>query len=273
MLRFLAILSVFFAFPAAFAGETEWAEIGLGARIRLISSDVMRSDGTSLVGLEVDMPADIKTYWRVPGESGIPTQIDISGSKNVVSHEINWPYPQREVTGGYIDFVYHGPVVLPIRLVLSEGQRHFQASVTMGICADICIPVRNEFSMPLNFDVPDRGQGLRLRQAMVLVPLAWNGDPEPIGAVKIGADGRIDIALDRAIVDPGSIIVDNGDPTILFGLPQKSPTDDLVTLQLLDRGQYESLQKLPVRVTFVTGDGAFELFREVQMRTADGVKR
>ena len=63
------------AAPAC-AGATAWQELAPGVKLRLVASDTLSADGTTLAALELDMPAGTKTYWRVPGESGIPTELD-----------------------------------------------------------------------------------------------------------------------------------------------------------------------------------------------------
>ena len=84
------LLIASFSVPAV-AGETPWQELAPGAKARLISSDVLKADGTTMVGLELDMPTTLNTYWRVPGETGIPTQFDFGGSSGVAGHETLWP--------------------------------------------------------------------------------------------------------------------------------------------------------------------------------------
>src|SRR4051794_13151584 len=112
-LKFLGIGLAFIAVPVQ-AGETAWQEVAPGVNLRLISSGQIKPDGTTLVGLELDMPETNKTYWRVPGETGLPTELDFSGSTGVHGHKILWPYPTRHETADYLDYVYFGPVVLPV---------------------------------------------------------------------------------------------------------------------------------------------------------------
>ena len=135
------------AVPAS-AAETPWQEVAPGVKLRLISGDVLKSDGTTLIGLEVDMPESMKTYWRVPGETGIPTELDLGGSTGVTGYQILWPYPRTETTGGYLDHVYRGPTVLPVQLRLDGGNANLMAAVLMGVCSDICVPVTATFGLP-----------------------------------------------------------------------------------------------------------------------------
>ena len=49
---------------------------------------LLNPDGTTLAGIQIDMPQNYKTYWKTPGQTGIPTQIDLAGSKGVDGYEI-----------------------------------------------------------------------------------------------------------------------------------------------------------------------------------------
>ena len=56
--------------------EQTAAGVAPDVRVRLIASEQLRADHTTLAAIEIDMPASTKTYWRVPGETGIPTELE-----------------------------------------------------------------------------------------------------------------------------------------------------------------------------------------------------
>src|SRR5690606_4366573 len=166
------------AMPAS-AGETAWQEVAPGVKLRLVSTGQISADGTTLLGLELDMPQATKTYWRVPGDTGLPTELDFAGSSGVVDHQVLWPYPTRQQTDNYLDYVYFGPLVLPVELTLAPGAERVELSATLGVCSDICVPARARFSLPLSEGEPDRPNGLRIRQALASVPIAWDDSRQP----------------------------------------------------------------------------------------------
>lgn len=265
------LLSLFAAGPAA-AAATAWQELEPGTRIRLIASEVLQPDGTTLVGLELEMPASTKTYWRVPGETGIPARVDLSGSTGISAHRMQWPYPQIETIAGYTDFVYYGPTVLPLELTVSGETPLLALTVTLGICSDICMPVDASFALPLDFASPDPGQDLRLAQATAETPIDWPGPDPVLAAVHYDpAAGALLVPLDHPEVDPLSLIADAGPGGPLFGAPQKSPDGRLVRLSLLgDEGEGSLIGKT-VRLTFMTSMGPFEVTRRVAPSTATGL--
>jgi DsbC/DsbD-like thiol-disulfide interchange protein len=174
-----------------------------------------------------------------------------------------WPYPVIEHAAGYIDYVYYGPTVLPLSLKLGGDAPRLDASVTLGICSDVCVPVTARFAMPLQFGKADPAQRIRIEQALALAPVAWSGPGEPLGPARLDEGGKVlSVALDAAEVDPASLIADAGDPAILFGAPQKSPDGRVVTLPLLG-GDSAGLEGRPVQLIFLTPMGAYEVTRTI----------
>lgn len=246
------------------AGETPWQDVGPGARARLISSNVLKPDGTTLIGLELDMPVTTNTYWRVPGETGIPTTFDFAGSTGVAGNEVLWPYPAIEANSGYVDFVYRGPTVLPVQLKLDGNAADLKVAVLMGVCSDICVPVSISFVLPLDLASPDRAQDLRLAQAVALTPLPWQEAHDPIAWVGYdSAANALSVKLDGGKVDPLSLIADAGEGGRLFGAPQKSPDGNLVLLPLLGGEGSRDVEGKPVRLTFMTDMGPFSVERRI----------
>lgn len=256
----------------AFAGETEWQTVAPDVRVRLIASELLRSDGTTLAALEIDMPSSSKTYWRVPGETGIATTLDLSGSEGIAGHRVVWPYPVLDTRTGYTDFVYYGPTVLPVELDVRGDRPVLQAAVLMGVCSEICVPVQASFSLPLDFSSPDRGQGLRINQALALAPISWDQPREPIGDVTFDAKSEtLAVPVSDAKVDPLSVIAEADGADLLFGAPQKSRDGKLVLFPLLGGNGAQGLVGRAIQLTFMTPMGPFELLRRVAPSTPAGL--
>lgn len=257
------LLSLAICFPAM-AAETPWQDVAPGSRVRLISSDVQTPDGTTLVALEIDMPHGTNTYWRVPGETGIPTQFDFSASSGVADYEALWPFPLLETKTGFVDFVYRGPTVLPVELKLDGAPVDLKLDVVMGVCSDICVPVMVSFALPLSFAAPDRAQGLRIAQALALTPLPWTDPRDPIDVVVFDAAAdALAVSIGDPRVDPSSLIADAGEGGQLFGAPQKSPDGKLVLVPLLGGESSRDVEGMPVRFTFMTEIGPFSVERRI----------
>lgn len=259
-----AVLMTLVSAAPALGAATEWFELAPGTRIRLVASEAWSAEGRTLVAIELDMPANTKTYWRVPGESGIPMELDFEGSSGIDDHRLIWPYPQIERKNGYTDFVYYGPTVIPVELSVGSSVPLVNVSVLLGVCSDICVPATAEFSLPLDIGDPDMGQDIRIAQAMALAPLPWTVGAEPIGDVNLAPGGEeLRIAVDPAIVDPASVIADASAAGYLAGAPQKSPEPDIVVLPLLGGDDGSRLDAKPIELIFMTREGPFVVSRQI----------
>ncbi|UXN75708.1 protein-disulfide reductase DsbD family protein [Devosia sp. A8/3-2] len=134
-----------------------------------------------------------------------------------------WPYPKRDETDGYLDYVYYGPLVLPMAVTVSGDAPKAEIFATLGICSEICVPAQAHFSLPLDDAEPDRPNGLRIRQALAMAPMARDGKTTPIGSVRYhNADRMLAIELGDAALDPVSLIAATASGEPLFGTPQKA---------------------------------------------------
>jgi len=134
--------------------------------------------GTHIAALRISLRSGWKTYWRTPGEGGIPPQFDWRGSRNVRSAEIHWPTPTLFETNGMRSVVYSGELVLPVEFIPGDPSAplHPVAKVSIGVCESVCVPVTLRFSGEL---APDRAQ----RDARILAAI---GD-RPETAAEAGA--------------------------------------------------------------------------------------
>ncbi len=259
----IAIMSI--SLPA-FAGESPWVEVAPNAHIRLISSDVVK-EGISHIAFELDMPQSTKTYWRIPGETGIPLSLDMSGSRDLAEPEILWPFPERESGSGFVDYVYHGDTVLPVAIKVGGPKPRVQATLLMGVCDDICVPVKVDLALDINADKKDMGQDLRIAQALAEVPLDWQQAEVPLSNATFDiAQNRLFVSYAPNLLEPHSVIVDTGNPAELFGVPQKSPDGDVLSFELIGQGAGLAQRAEPITFTFMTENGAYELSQTIELK-------
>ena len=135
----------------SFFGSAEIVDTG-HARISLIKDHSDFVPGTSInIGLKVSMDKGWHTYWRNPGDSGGPIQIDWKLPKGFSVSNIKWPLPEKIeypplMTYGYEDFVIY-PMVLSIPADYSND--YFEMTADILICADVCIPESGKISSNL----------------------------------------------------------------------------------------------------------------------------
>ena len=108
-------------------------------------------NGHHMSGLSLTLAPNWKTYWRAPGEAGIPPLFDWSGSENVKSIRVHWPSPEVFHTNGMQTVGYHDGVVLPLEVTPRvPGQPIvLRARVDLGVCKDICMPAYIEVQAAL----------------------------------------------------------------------------------------------------------------------------
>ena len=124
--------------------------------------------------LTVQLKDEWKTYWRAPGEGGIPPRIDLASSKGIERINWHWPTPSEYYVQSIRIAGYKHQVTFPLEIVVSETTESAQldAVFTLSSCTNIC--VLTDFPLQLNIDVnqltPDSEQSFAFAQAMSQVP-------------------------------------------------------------------------------------------------------
>lgn len=92
-----------------------------------------------------------KTYWRAPGEAGIPPQFFWTESENLAKAGFHWPVPDVFTSSGLRSIGYHDEVVIPLELTPKNASDALfvAGSVDLGICDEICVPVSLDFAADL----------------------------------------------------------------------------------------------------------------------------
>lgn len=100
-------------------------------------------DGSHMAALRFTLQDGWKTYWRAPGDAGIPPQFDWRGSRNLSRVEVTWPTPKQINQGGVRTIGYTDELVLPLRLAPKKAGQAITltGTIEMGVCSDICVPV------------------------------------------------------------------------------------------------------------------------------------
>ena len=185
-----AALSVSMATPAG-AAATGWRQ-NEGARIRIVAA-APDSEGVIRAAIDVELSPGWTTYWRNPGESGIPPQLDTAGSLNVASAVLAFPPPVALDEGGVTAIGYDAPVALPLTIRQAQPGRDtvLRANLFMGVCKKICIPVHEQFS--LNIPAASAPES---SIASVVVASAFASLPAPqndhfaVRRISLSKDGR-----------------------------------------------------------------------------------
>ncbi|SEV94977.1 Disulphide bond corrector protein DsbC [Aliiroseovarius sediminilitoris] len=122
--------------------------------------------GQHVAALRIRLAEGWKTYWRAPGEAGIPPRLNWQGSKNLAAVQFHWPVPEVFDISGIRTIGYANELVLPMTLVpKTAGQPiSLTGNVNLGVCLDVCMPMDAKISVEL----PAHGSGLAapIKQAL-----------------------------------------------------------------------------------------------------------
>lgn len=108
--------------------------------------------GTYIAALHLKLSPDWITYWRHPGESGIAPRLDWGASSNLAQVRVHWPEPRLFLKAGFNSIGYMNELVLPVELTPHDPGAPviFDATLSIGVCNDICVPVDLRVRTSLN---------------------------------------------------------------------------------------------------------------------------
>jgi DsbC/DsbD-like thiol-disulfide interchange protein len=146
MRPFLAPLLALTALPALAEVPTQ-ADI-LQAELR---PGWREADGRHFAALHLRLAPHWKTYWRSPGDAGVPPVFDWAGSSNLGSVKVHWPRPEVFDFLGMQTIGYRDEVVLPVEITPADPSRpvSLRADMELGVCNDICMPATLELGADL----------------------------------------------------------------------------------------------------------------------------
>src|SRR3982074_317950 len=195
-----------------------WQRDGHSA-VRLLAGS--RSGAGVLGGIAFQLQPGWKTYWRTPGDSGVPPRFDFSKSENIEAVTVLWPAPVKfdDGAGGH-SLGYHNQVVLPLRIVAKSADKPvtLRAAINYAVCEKLCIPV--EASAELAITSVASTEDSALFAALDTVPKPANvGDPNPLTIRDVKRDGKSTVLVDVVSPDAKGVSLFVEGPTPDWGLP------------------------------------------------------
>ncbi|HRJ68564.1 MAG TPA: protein-disulfide reductase DsbD family protein [Beijerinckiaceae bacterium] len=188
---------------------SEWVRLS-GAQVRLVALPVDPSgpDAWQSAGVEIRLEPGVKTYWRAPGDTGVPPTIDFSPSQGVRELTLDFPAPVGFDDGaGGMAIGYRETQIFPVRFKLekpaeptSTGGGFFsrkveappppvppklEMNIEFGICTkNMCVPAQAKAALPLGGGTLEAALGDRIAAANARVPVRQ----------KVGAPGAVGIS-------------------------------------------------------------------------------
>jgi DsbC/DsbD-like thiol-disulfide interchange protein len=244
---------------------------GLHSRVRLVSGGT--EGGRMLAGVEIVLDRGFKTYWRNPGESGLPPRFEWAGSRNAGAIDLRWPAPKRTEDAGGVSYTYADRVIFPLLVTPADPKApvRLELALEYGVCKEICIPARAEIALDLSPDTI--GEGLiRLALARVPQPQAL-GAEVPLSILAAaplpGSDGKPRIAVTvRSPEGASPTLFAEGPDGWFVSTPGESefvgPGRHRFVMTVEERPK-DAGGPLPLRLTLVAGGQAVESEAEVDL--------
>ena len=202
-------VSVTLARPAQAADASAWANESHAA-MRLIAGSAKPDAKTLRAGVELKLEAGWHTYWRYPGDSGLPPRFDFSGSQNLAAVMVSYPAPHlyTDETGNTLGYKDH--VIFPVRVTpKNAGQPvtlHVKADY--AICDKLCVPAKGEATLALTPGTSANEAALAAAEAQV---------PKPVAPAELGLKlNRTTEAQKPAVAVAVDVAAKQGQPLQLF---------------------------------------------------------
>jgi len=220
----------------ALASSSAW-HASEGGQVRLVTSGAPDKSGHLQGALEIQLKPGWKTYWRDPGSSGVPPQLDVSASTNIASWDMAFPAPQRHDDGYGPWAGYDRSVVLPIAFTLTDPGRKtpIEATVFLGMCETICIPVQARLSVDPASGADDAADARTVQAGKAALPADATAD---FGVTPLPGDDKT-LVVEAHL--PGDATAAEffiaGSDDYIFGTPHRKDRDGKVvfSIPILDR--------------------------------------
>ncbi len=270
IIRIIFLLTLLFLPAKAFALAGDWKE-DKAASARLISGvEGVGEEEIIPLGLEIKLAKGWHTYWRSPGQAGLPPQLDWSGSltdaNNLSAANLHYPAPRRSTVYGLETVGYSDSVVFPVDAVVRRKGKLLNANVSADLllCLSVCLPAHFDLSL----SVPEGpsvegGEALLLRSAREQLPT----DPNESGILlkNVSTDEqslRFLIEARDRIQHPDIFI--ESDNNVGFSAPEVKVESDGFSAELKVKPvdvipEGVTLSTLPLRLTIINGDKATEI--------------
>ena len=229
------------------------------SRARLVSMGGLQ-DGRYLAGVEIILNNMALTYWRLPGDAGVPPVFGFGKSANLAQAQVRYPSPSRYMEGGTAAFGYRNRVIFPVEIKPADAGRPVTVSLDLNyaVCENICIPAEAKLGIMLRPDAPRTPEAADIEAFLAKVPKPVAMTIEPklnLWSVRDAAKPTWRVKLDA---QPGPVadLFAEGPEGWYFDTLRSGPqTFDIV---LAEKPPKANLPLDGVTLTVTDGDRAFE---------------
>lgn len=242
-----------------------WAGPADGVAELEILSGWRTADGTHVAGLRIQLAPGWKTYWRAPGDGGIPPRFGWQGSENLDGAAFHWPVPEVFGQNGMRSIGYTDVVVIPVELSLDNAGQpaRMRGQLQIGVCEEICVPV------VLDFDAVLPVGGARDSAIVAAMLDRPNTAAEAgVGAVTCSIDPiedglRVTARVDMAPMGGAeNVVIESGDQQVWVSQPQTWRDGNALFARsdmIHVNGGGFALNRSEVRITVLAGNSSVDI--------------
>lgn len=253
------------------ADASPWASSSHAA-VRLIAGAPTRQGGTPVLraGIAFKLERGWKTYWRYPGDAGVPPRFDFGGSLNLADARVLWPAPHRFEDAGQFSIGYTEDFVMPLRITPRDAAApvRLRLKLDYAICANICVPVDAVLELELDPGQTEttHEEALRASEARVPQPAAVGAEgPLAVLAVQQEKAAKSRVVVTVAAADTAALDLFAEGPHSDWSLPLPAPLEALpdgrrrFAFEIDGVPPGATAQGARVRLTLVSRAGAIEV--------------
>jgi thiol:disulfide interchange protein DsbD len=218
--------------------------------VELVSeTGVLRAGQVNWLGLRMKHDEHWHSYWKNPGDAGVPTTIAWQLPAGYKAGGFEWPHPQRIQLGALASYGYEGEVLLPLQMFAPRDAKggdtvHLQADARWLVCHDVCVPEQAHLELTLR--VADKvliaTNAALFAQTRLKWPSAVPGTSAAARAVARDATSaaanapmpvEVGLALPRSIAGKGQLFFERPDFVEPGAVPQVEVRDGRVVWKSL----------------------------------------
>ena len=241
-------LAVLAAMPAR-AGESAPVRSSRATVTLVSDTDAVRAGQPMRLGLRMRLAPGWHTYWRNPGDAGVPPELALTLPAGATAGDLQWPTPVRLPEGPLMTYGYTGEVLLPVAVTPGADPLHVEASATWLVCEKICVPEEGRFTLDLPPGAPAPSAQAPLfaaADARMPRPSPFPATVAPDGTLTLRGAGLSAATVRDAWFFPGS------DGTVENAAPQRLAEGDGEVSLVLEPGVLQPGQAAAV-ATGLTG--------------------
>ncbi len=242
--QLFSLVSFLFISIPSLALETDWEgtkdEQG---KARLIAGGYIAPDKI-LAGIEMQFKDNWHTYWKVPGDSGMPVTPDFNGSENVKNIEMLWPIPKRHLFYDLEGWIYGGRVILPVIIDVQDASKPvtLTANIKWAICDEDCLFAENKFTVEIPSDFKDESVTADISKFQAQVPVLKSKDVHldniEVSSNTIKASFS---STDKPFATDSDLFISEASKNFRFPKPEVKLSSDNKKIDFTSK--YESLKK------------------------------